>query len=195
MEHPGSDPIELLVAWHAEALALGAADPDAMALGTATRDGIPSVRVVLFKGVQDGRIRFVTNAQSRKAREIQDNPRVALSFYWPDLKRHVRIEGTAVRGTRAESESYFVARPRESQLGAWASAQSQPVPSREVLEQRYRAAEERFRGRPVELPDYWAAYWVEPSQIELWLFGDHRLHDRFCYRRSETGWSVTRLCP
>lgn len=194
-EHPGSDPIQLLLAWHAEAVARGVADPDAMALATASPDGRPSVRVVLFKGIHEGRVRLVTNAESRKGREMAANPRVALSFYWPELMRHVRVEGVATRGTRAESEGYFSERPRESQLGAWASAQSQPIASREVLEERYRVAEERFRGRPVELPEYWTVYWVDPTVIELWLFGDHRLHDRFLYERSSSGWSSTRLCP
>jgi len=195
MENPGSDPLQLLVRWHAEAVAAGAADPDAVALATATPQGVPSVRVVLYKGVERGRVRFVTNYRSRKAREIEDNPRVALAFYWPELKRQLRIEGTAERAAPAESDAYFATRPRESQLGAWASPQSETIASREVLEARYREVEQRFHGRSVERPQHWGLYLLAPSRVELWIAGEHRLHDRFAYERSESGWAITRLAP
>lgn len=194
-EHPGSDPIEILIRWHAEAIARGAVSADAMALATGTPDGHPSVRVILYKGVVKGRIRFVTNFGSRKGRDIEENPRVALAFHWPELERQLRIEGSASRGSIAESDDYFRSRPRESQLGAWASPQSEPIESREILEQRYEAAEERFRGRAVERPEHWGVYWVEPERIELWMAAAHRLHDRFSYVRNASGWSVTRLAP
>ena len=192
---PGADPIAVLIEWHAEARAAGSRDPDAMALGTVSADGAPSVRTVLYKGSSDGRVRFVTNYGSRKAREMDENPRVALTFYWPEILRQVRIEGRASRAEAAESEAYFASRPRESQLGAWASPQSQVIPSRSVLEQRLAEVEERFRGRPVERPPHWGMYVVEPLEVELWLAGPHRLHDRFRYRRAAGAWEWVRLAP
>jgi pyridoxamine 5'-phosphate oxidase len=194
-EAPGEDPIELLNRWHAEAVTQGSRDPDAMALATATLSGEPSVRIVLFKGVVGGKIRFVTNYLSRKEREIAANPRVALAFYWPELYRQVRIEGRAEHASVAESDAYFATRPRESQLGAWASPQSQPIASRAVLEDAFGAAEARFLGRTVERPDHWGVTLVTPLRVELWVAARHRLHDRFLYERAGAGWSVTRLAP
>lgn len=195
MDAPGPDPLDLLRRWHVEAKAAGSPDPDAMSLATASQGGAPSVRIVLYKGSEGGRIRFVTNYESRKAREIEGNPRVALAFYWPELLRQIRIEGRATRAPTAESEAYFAARPRESQLGAWASPQSQIIGSRSELEARLAAAEERFRGGPVERPPHWGMYLVEPTEVELWIGVPHRLHDRFRYRRADSGWECVRLAP
>ncbi len=132
-EAPDSDPLKVLLAWHREALALGAREPDAMTLATATRDGRPSARVVLFKGLADGQLQFVTNFGSRKGLEIAENPQVALTFFWPELARQVRVEGVAERASDADSDAYFRSRPRESQIGAWASSQSQAIASRAEL--------------------------------------------------------------
>jgi pyridoxamine 5'-phosphate oxidase len=192
---PGSDPLALLVTWHQEALKIGAREPDAMTLATATRDGRPSARVVLFKGLAAGRLQFVTHYGSRKGREIEANPEVALVFFWPELMRQVRIEGRASRAAEGESDAYFRSRPRESQLGAWASSQSEVVPSRAVLEQRFAEAEARFLGRDVDRPPGWGLYQVEARSVELWLSAPHRLHDRFQYEREGEVWTLARLYP
>ncbi|HET9929855.1 MAG TPA: pyridoxamine 5'-phosphate oxidase [Polyangiaceae bacterium] len=192
---PNKDPLQAVVDWHREAQTVMARDPDAMTLATATRDGAPSARIVLFKGVDAGEILFVTNYSSRKGQQIDENPAVALVFYWPELMRQIRVEGIARRSPVDESEAYFRSRPRESQLGAWASAQSTPIASRAELEQRFAAAAERFGDRDVERPPYWGMYRVRPQRIELWLGGAHRLHDRFQYDRNDESWSVTRLSP
>jgi pyridoxamine 5'-phosphate oxidase len=192
---PGPDPLALLASWHQEALKIGAREPDAMTLATATRDGRPSARVVLFKGLSAGRLSFVTHYASRKGREIEANPEVALVFFWPELMRQVRIEGRASRAPEAESDAYFRSRPRESQLGAWASSQSEVAASREVLEQRFAEAEQRFLGRDVDRPSGWGLYRVEARSVELWLSAPHRLHDRFYYEREGAAWTLTRLYP
>lgn len=192
---PGADPLALLVAWHREAGEAGARDPDAMTLATATRDGRPSARIVLFKGLSGGKLQFVTHYTSRKGREIEHNPEVALVFYWPELMRQVRIEGRASRALASESDDYFRSRSRASQLGAWASSQSEKIASRSELEQRFAQAEARFQGRDVERPPEWGVYQVEAHVVELWLSGPDRLHDRFAYTRDGAGWTQARLCP
>lgn len=194
-EAPGADPLAVLVRWHREATEIGAREPDAMTLATATRAGRPSARVVLFKGMSKDRLQFVTHYESRKGREIEHNPEVALVFFWPELMRQVRIEGRASRAPAAESDAYFRARPRESQLGAWASSQSEAVASRAALEQRFADAEARFLGREVERPAAWGIYQVEAASVELWLAAPHRLHDRFFYSREGSAWKLTRLYP
>lgn len=192
---PTKDPLQAVVDWHREAQTILARDPDAMTLATSTRDGVPSARIVLFKGVDSGEIMFVTNYSSRKGQQIDANPAVALVFYWPELMRQIRVEGTARRAPTDESEAYFRSRPRESQLGAWASEQSQPIESRAELERRFAAVSERFADRDVERPSHWGMYRVRPKRIELWIGGAHRLHDRFQYEASDDGWSIARLCP
>jgi pyridoxamine 5'-phosphate oxidase len=194
-ESPGPDPIALLIQWHADAARAGSRDPDAMALATATATGEPSVRTVLFKGAADGKIRFVTNYLSRKASEIEANPRAALVFYWPELMRQVRVEGTVQRAPAETSDAYFASRSRESQLGAWASPQSRPIGARSVLDQAFAAAEERFRGGEVARPAHWGVYLVEPARVQLWFSAPHRLHDCFLYERSGQSWTVQRLAP
>jgi pyridoxamine 5'-phosphate oxidase len=166
-----------------------------MTLATATRDGRPSARVVLFKGLAAGRVQFVSHYQSRKGREIEQNPQVALVFFWPELMRQVRVEGRASRAKAAESDAYFRTRPRESQLGAWASLQSEPAPSRAALSQRFAEAEARFLGREVERPPEWGIYQVQAERVELWLSAPHRMHDRFFYTRQASAWKIERLYP
>src|SRR3569833_1268438 len=172
-ESPGPDPLALFVEWQALAAARGGLMPDAFALATATPDGRPSVRTVLFKGVLNGAVRLVTNYESRKGHELAENPHGALVFFWPVLDRQVRMEGRLERAPASESDAYFAQRDRESQLGAWASAQSQPVPR----------------------PPHWGVVHLVPARIELWLGGAHRLHDRFAYTRAGAGWSCQRLMP
>jgi pyridoxamine 5'-phosphate oxidase len=154
------------------------------------------VRVVLYKGFEAGRLRFVTNLESRKARELAENPRAALVFFWPKLMRQVRMEGRVEQATAAESDAYFQSRDRMSQLGAWASAQSRPLASRRELDGAFEAAEQRFQGRAVDRPPHWGMLLFEPLEVELWLSGPHRLHDRFLYRRPASGaWTIERLAP
>lgn len=189
------DPLPTFLAWHREAKEKGAPDPDAMTLATATKSGRPSARVVLFKGLDGAELEFVTNYGSRKASEIDENPEVALVFYWPELMRQVRFEGVARRAPEAESDAYFRSRPRRSQLAAWASQQSQVVASRAELERRFSEVEQRFRDHDVERPRGWGLYRVTLRTVELWISGADRMHDRFVYTASANGWSSQRLCP
>jgi pyridoxamine 5'-phosphate oxidase len=191
----GSDPLSVFETWYAEALAKQAPAPDAMTLATATLDGRPSARTVLYKGLLEGAVYFVSNYTSRKGQELEQNPHAALVFFWPLLNRQVRFEGRAERASASWSDAYFAARARTSQIGAWASAQSQVIASRGVLEARIAETEHRFEGRSVERPPFWGGYRLVPERIEFWLGQDARLHDRFSYRRDGTGWAHERLSP
>ena len=194
---PGDDPLEVLNAWYEDAVGRGESMPDSMTLATASRDGLPSARVVLFKGIKRGGIFFVTNYQSRKARELEQNPRAALVMHFPLSQRQVRLEGRVQRATAAESDEYFASRPRASQLSAWASAQSQLLTSREELLAQSQQIAARFTDSIVPRPDFWGGYLVFPQSVELWLGRPDRLHDRFLYRRdaAHETWSIERLSP
>jgi pyridoxamine 5'-phosphate oxidase len=194
---PGADPISVLNTWYEEAAGRGDTLPDAMTLATATPDGRPSARIVLYKGVMRGGIFFVTSYRSRKAQELEENPRAALVMHFPSWERQVRVEGRVERATAAESEAYFQSRPRGSQLGAWASVQSQPIASRAELDASARQVEARFADQPVARPEFWGGYLVFPERVELWLGRPDRLHDRFLYQRaaSDERWRVERLSP
>ena len=194
---PGPEPLSVLNAWFAEAASSGAPTPDAMTLATATRDGRPSARIVLFKGLLRGGVLFVTNYQSRKARELDENPHAALVMHFPARERQVRLEGLVERASPAESEAYFLSRPRGSQLGAWASPQSRPIASRAQLDQLARDVDARFAAQPVTRPEFWGGYLVFPERVELWLGRPDRLHDRFLYERASRSadWTITRLAP
>jgi pyridoxamine 5'-phosphate oxidase len=195
-ESPGPDPLLILSQWHAEAVTSGAVEPDAMTLATVTADGAPMARTVLFKGIERGAIGFVTNFDSRKGQQLARDPRAALVFLWAGLKRQVCVRGRVEQASAAVSDEYFRSRPRESQLGAWASAQSQPIASRAELEQRFAEVSARFAGRDVERPPNWGMFRLTPDVVELWYGGAHRLHDRFEYVRTPNGtWQVTRLSP
>ena len=188
------DPLLTLTRWHAEARERGAVEPNAMTLATVS-DGRPAARIVLFKGLSAGKIQFVTNYESRKGREIDANPRVALVFFWVEIMKQVRVEGRAERASAEESDRYFASRPRESQLGAWASDQSRIALSRDELDARFAATERRFEGIRVERPPHWGLYSVVPEVVELWSSRPHRMHDRLRYQRLGTSWSVDRLFP
>jgi pyridoxamine 5'-phosphate oxidase len=193
---PGADPLAVLNSWYAEATRRGDPLPDAMTLATATPDGRPSARIVLFKGVLRGGVFFVTNYQSRKAEELEQNPRAALVLHFVLLERQVRIEGRVERASAAESDAYFASRGRGSQVGAWASPQSRPVASRSQVLERVAEVEARFANQRVERPQFWGGYLVFPETIELWLGHADRLHDRFRYRRGAGDeWLVERLAP
>jgi len=172
-------------------------EPDATAVALATADatGAASVRMVLLKAVDASGFVFFTNYESRKARELDVNPRAALCFYWPAIGVQVRVEGGVERVAAAESEAYFATRPRESQLGAWASRQSRPLASAEALREELARTSARFEGQPVPRPPVWGGFRVRPQRIEFWHAGEHRLHDRVLYTRAGEGWTVERLFP
>ena len=191
---PHVDPITRFSQLFARA---AASEPDATAVALATADdsGAPSVRMVLLKAVDAAGFVFFTNYESRKARELSVNPRAALCFHWPTLGAQVRVEGGVERVTAAESEEYFATRPRESQLGAWASQQSRPLASPAALREEFERTSARFAGEPVPRPPVWGGYRVLPERIEFWHAGEHRLHDRVLYTREGEGWTLERLFP
>jgi len=191
----GPDPLVVFESWFAEARALDPRFADAMTLATATADARPSARTVLYKGLSDGALCFVSNYGSNKGQELEQNPHAALVFFWAGLNRQVRIEGRVERAPEAWSDRYFAGRERSSQIGAWASAQSQVIASREVLEARIAEAEARFLGQPVPRPPFWGGYCLRPERVEFWLAQNARLHDRYAYRPSASGWEVERLSP
>jgi pyridoxamine 5'-phosphate oxidase len=188
-------PLDTLAQWLEEARQRGMAEPEAMALATATSAGVPSVRIVLCRGIDSQGIRFFTNYESRKGRELDDNPAAAATFFWPVLDRQVRVEGRAERLPAADSDAYFDHRRRGHQISAWASAQSRPLSSLEALKQRAGELERAHEGRPVPRPPYWGGYLLRASSVELWSRGADRLHDRVRYERGGAGWTSVRLAP
>ena len=189
------DPVTLFRTWLDEARAAEGLNAEAFAVATATADGAPSVRMVLMKGFDERGIVFFTNYSSRKGHELEQNRRAALLFHWPALGRQVRVEGPVTRVDRAESEAYARSRPRESQLSALASPQSEPVPDRQWLERRVEALDREHAGAELPVRDDWGGYRVEPNAWEFWQHRDNRLHDRHRYERSADGWRVARLAP
>ncbi len=191
----GRDPVELFRRWFDEARVADLHEPNAMTVATTTADARPSARVVLLKGFDRRGFVFYTNYEGGKAREIEENPRAALLFYWGELERQVRIEGRAERVSAEESDAYFASRPRGSQLGAWASEQSRTVLDRTTLEERLREVEAEYEGREVPRPSHWGGYRVAPESFEFWQGRENRLHDRLEYRRAGEGWGIERLQP
>jgi pyridoxamine 5'-phosphate oxidase len=191
---PDSDPLSVFMSWYAEHEATAPKHPDAMMLATASADGRPSVRAVLLKGVVDESFRFFTHYESRKGRDLSENPQAALLFFWPSLGRQVRIEGEATRVSEADSDAYFATRPRESQLSARVSAQSRPT-SREQLLTLRAEAEACFEGGPVPRPANWGGFALEPRLFELWVADPNRFHFRHQYTRDAAGWRYEVLAP
>jgi len=190
------DPLKLFQRWLDEAIAAGIHLPEAMTLATSTADGKPSARLLLLKGADERGFVFYTNYNSPKARELDENPQAALVFYWPQLERQVRVEGKVARTGTDESDAYFKTRPRESQIGALASPQSEVIPSREMLQKRARELEELYREREIDRPGHWGGYRLAPERIEFWKGRPGRLHDRILYeRQSDGGWAISRLAP
>ncbi len=189
------DPIELFGEWFSAAERSGLLLPEAAALATSTPDGAPSVRMILLKGFGSEGFDFFTNYGSRKAQELEANPRAALVFHWSVLQRQVRVEGPASRLSVEASAAYFGTRPRGSRIGAWASKQSRPLPQRAELEERMKHYEKRFSDDDVPLPPFWGGYRVRPERLELWQGRADRLHDRLCFVRDEEGWRSFRLYP
>ena len=192
--HP--DPVKQFVTWLNEAIEAGAMEPNAMTLATSTPDGVPSARIVLLKRVGQDGLAFFTNYKSRKGRELDANPRASLLFYWPELERQVRVEGTVTHTTEEESEAYFSSRPPEARIGSAASTQSEVLSSREDLDRAAAALRERYPDGNVPRPTHWGGYRVKPERIEFWQGRPSRLHDRIEYVKDQQGlWTIRRLSP
>jgi pyridoxamine 5'-phosphate oxidase len=190
------DPIKQFQLWFDDALAARIPLAEAMTLATATPEGRPSARMVLLKQVDEAGFVFFTNYHSSKAAQLESNPYAALVFYWNSLDRQVRVEGKVERTPPEESVVYFQTRPRESQIGAWASPQSSVIAGREVLEQRAQELEDYYRDREIECPSHWGGYRLRPDRIEFWKSRVGRLHDRILYELLSDGtWSIKRLAP
>ena len=188
-------PLETLAAWIEEARERGAVEPEAMALATATKAGVPSVRIVLCRGIDVRGIRFYTNFESRKGIELEHNPRAAVVFHWENLGRQTRVEGDIERLSPAESDAYFHSRPRGHQLSAWASAQSRPLGSQDELRKRMEELTAQYEGQDVPRPSYWGGYLLRATTVELWAEGANRLHDRVRYELHDGAWTAQRLAP
>jgi pyridoxamine 5'-phosphate oxidase len=192
--HP--EPLKQFEAWFTEARGTELELPEAMALATVSAEGSPSVRMVLLKGFDERGFVFYSGLESRKARELDGNPRAALLFYWPPHGRQVRIEGTVEPVSREETEAYFATRPRGSQIGAWASRQSEPLASRDELEAAARDVAARFQGRELPLPPAWGGFRLLAARYEFWQHRDDRLHDRLVYQpKGDGSWRIERLSP
>ena len=189
------DPIALFHAWLAEAGKSEPNDPNAMTLATADADGVPSARMVLLKGLDERGFVFYTNLGSRKARQLQANPRAALCFHWKSLERQVNVEGAVQPVSEAEADAYFASRDRGSQIGAWASTQSRAMEGRFELEKRVAMYAAKFHVGSVPRPEFWSGFRLVPRRIEFWSAGRFRLHDRLEFLRSDTGWTTRKLFP
>lgn len=189
------DPIVQFERWFLDARDNGLDNPNAFSLATAGKDCMPSLRTVLLKAFDHRGFVFYTNYGSRKAREIEANPRAAMLFHWLEFDRQVKVQGTVSRVSAAESLRYFSSRPRGSQIGAWCSNQSSPIGSRTLLEQAFESMKRKFGEGQIPLPDFWGGYRIEPLRIEFWQGRENRLHDRFEYQRRADGWTIQRLAP
>jgi len=190
------NPIKQFEKWFEEALASKIPEPTAMNLATITSSGRPSSRIVLLKGIENNQFVFYTNYQSQKGVELESNPACALTFFWPELERQIRIEGVATRVDPNRSDLYFKSRPRGSQVGAWSSPQSSIIKDRKILEDRVKEIEKRFDGKKeLPRPNQWGGYGIEPFEIEFWQGRPSRLHDRIVYTKVDQEWKINRLAP
>ncbi len=189
------DPVEQFSLWFNQARDTDIPDPNAMILSTVSSDGQPSQRTVLLKYFDEDGFVFFTNKESRKARQIEENPKVNLHFVWLELERQISIAGIATPITTKESARYFMSRPRNSQIAAWVSNQSSRISSRHLLMQKFEEMKQKFSRGDIPLPSFWGGYRVAPSSIEFWQGRANRLHDRFLYSRSDGTWNVERLAP
>ena len=189
------DPIQQFKKWFSEAISAQLFEPNVMTLATSDRDGNPSARIVLLKDCNEKGFVFYTNYESRKGRELADNPAAALLFFWPELERQVRIEGFVKRVDAETSTAYFHSRPIDSQIGAVASPQSEVIASREELEQKVAALSSEYEGKEIPRPEHWGGYIVEPDIIEFWQGRPNRLHDRILYEWTGDSWTTDRLAP
>lgn len=191
-----SNPVAQFECWFKEAIQAEVLNPNAMMLSTATRDAKPSARVVLLKSFNEKGFEFYTNYLSKKAANISENPYVALTFFWDELERQVRIEGTIEKLSSTESDHYFSQRPEGSKLGAWSSVQSSVISSRKQLEKKFNAVTAKFANAPIPRPDYWGGYNVKPLYFEFWQGRANRMHDRIVYLLNENrNWKIERLEP
>ncbi len=196
LEQGDSNPFNQFELWFNQALAADLLEPNAMTLATVTSEGKPDARIVLLKGFDTRGFVFYTNYRSQKGQELAVNPHAALVFLWGDLERQVRVAGRVERATDLEADTYFQSRPLGSRLGAWASTQSEVIPSREVLEARMVALEAEYQGREIPRPDHWGGFRVVPTEMEFWQGRPSRLHDRLRYQLQENGdWVIDRLAP
>ncbi len=192
----GKDPIAQFEQWFEAAMASQVPEPNALTLSTVSPDGRPSGRIVLLKGVENGKFIFYTNYQSQKGKELEDNPACALTFFWPELERQICINGIASRTDSSSSEKYFQSRPRESQVGAWASPQSVIISERKILEDRVKIIKEKFKGvEKLPKPHQWGGYEIDPVKIEFWQGRASRLHDRIVFTKVDGAWQIHRLAP
>lgn len=192
----GSDPLAFFKRWFAEALAAATAEVNAMTLATADENGMPHARIVLLKGIEHNGFTFYTNYNSDKGRQMAAQPQVALVFFWKELERQVRIEGTVAQIPAAESDDYFHSRPQESRVGAWASPQSTIIPSREMLDEQFVKYTQEFAQQEIPRPPHWGGYRVMPQRIEFWQGRISRMHDRIVFCKGDNGlWLRSRLAP
>lgn len=190
-----ADPVEMFRQWLKESMTSNINEPYAMTLATATPDGKPSARIVLLRHVDQAGFQFFTNYHSRKGHDLAENQQAALLFFWPELERQVRIEGVITRTDDKTSDTYFAQRPRESQIAAVASAQSDVIANRQVLEDQVAQLTAQLEGKPVPRPPHWGGYTLKPDSIEFWQGRTSRLHDRLRYRRENNNWIIERLSP
>jgi pyridoxamine 5'-phosphate oxidase len=190
-----ADPIIQFTKWWNEAIASNIDEVNAMTLATATKAGKPSARIVLLKGVSNDGFEFFTNYESDKANDMAENNQVALVFFWKELERQIRIEGTVSKIAEASSDKYFYSRPQLSKIGAWSSPQSRIIESRAILEEHVAQTIHKFEGKEIPRPTFWGGYIVKPNNIEFWQGRSSRLHDRIAYTLDATQWNIERLAP
>ena len=195
MINSGADPFLLFLSWFEDAQANEPSDVDAASVATVGRDGRPSIRMVLVRGISNEGFRFYTNLGSRKAQELSQNPNIALCFHWKSIARQVRIEGQAKQVTDADADAYFASRPKESQIGAWASKQSEQLEDRGLLEARFQAEKKKYESEVVSRPPFWSGFLLEPTTYEFWEKRPHRLHNRQQFTLDAEGWVESLLYP
>jgi pyridoxamine 5'-phosphate oxidase len=181
--------------WYESILNFKINEPTAMMLSTADVNGNPSARIVLLKEIDNSGFIFYTNYGSRKGKDLKENPKAALTFFWDELRRQIRIEGRIEKIRRETSKEYFSSRPHESQIGAWVSAQSSVIPNREILENKFDELKEKFGNEEIPLPDFWGGYRLVPNYFEFWQGRENRLHDRICYEKENDEWKIFRIAP
>jgi pyridoxamine 5'-phosphate oxidase len=189
------NPFEQFEIWLSEAIEGNIFEPNAMVLATATAGGKPSARIVLLRSFDESGFTFYTNYGSRKARELAENPQASLLFYWAEMERQIRVEGTVSRAAEEVSDDYFASRPRESQLGAWVSPQSEPIESRAFLERKFAELAEQWKAHQIKRPPNWGGFVLQPEAFEFWQGRKGRLHDRLFYAKNEKDWEIRRLAP